>query len=105
VVTQQFVVFKNPRGKDGFPFLLAVQHPLLSALPTRLAIPLAPLRKVGRDTAPRLNPIVEVSGGEYVVMTHLLGAVDAGVLQTRIADLNSKRSEIIAAIDVLISGV
>lgn len=105
MVNQQFVVFKNSRGKGGFPFLLAVQHPLLSSLSTRLVIPLAPLRKLGRDTAPRLNPTVEISGGEYEVMTHLLGAVDAGLLQTRVAELSSRRSEIIAAIDVLISGV
>ncbi|MFT3711402.1 MAG: CcdB family protein [Archangium sp.] len=104
-MNQQFTVFKNQRPNKDFPFLVAVQHPLLASLPTRLVIPMTPLKKLAPSVAPRLNPVVEIAGVKYVLMTHLLGAVDASALQVRAGDLSDRRSEIIAAIDVMLSGV
>lgn len=105
MVNQQFVVFRNWRNREAFPYLLVLQHDLLSELPTRLAIPLMKRRRGATLGVPRLNPVVEIEGADFVLMSHLLGTVALDKLQTRVSDLSARRSEIIAAIDVVLGGV
>ena len=105
MVIRQFDVFKNPRDKTRFPFLLVVQHDLLDTLSVRVVVPLAPKASFGARTAMRLNPVFTVDGTAVVMLTQMLGAVRASTLGKRVATLSAKRAEIIGALDVLFTGV
>ena len=105
MVTQQYAVFKTTRNREAFPYVMLVQHALLSVLPVRVVVPLSPRRKFSGPTVPRLNPGFEIDGQDVVMMTHLIGAVSAGSFGKPVANLAKHRSEIIAALDTLFSGV
>lgn len=105
MVIRQFDVFRNPRAKTGYPFLLVVQHDLLDSLSVRVVVPLAPKASFGAQTANRLNPVFTVDGSAVVMLTQLLGAVRASSLGKRVASLSAKRTEIIGALDVLFTGI
>lgn len=105
MVTQQFAVFKSTRNRDAFPYVMLVQHALLSVLPVRVVVPLSPHRRFSGPNVPRLNPVFEVDGSEVVMMTHLIGALSAGTFGKPVGNLTKHRSEIIAALDTLFSGV
>jgi len=105
VVTRQFDVFKNGKDKSRYPFVLLVQHDLLSSLSVRVVVPLTPQRGFGDRPVARLNPVFEIDGVSHVMLTQLLGAVAAGSLGRRVANLSAKRAEIIGALDIVFSGV
>lgn len=101
----QFDVFRNPSGKTRFPFVLLVQHDVLETLPVRVVVPLTPLRAFGARPVARLNPVFEVDGRPLVMLTQLIGAVAASALGRRVASLETRRAEIIGALDIVFSGV
>lgn len=103
-MTQQFAVYRNARGRESYPYLLVVQHPLLGHLASRVVVPFMALRKFGTAVS-RLNPVFVLEDEEMVLVTHLIGSVPSSSLSRRVADLSARRSDIIAAIDVLFSGV
>lgn len=101
----QFDVFKNPRDKARFPFLLLVQHDLLSTLPVRVVVPLTPQRSFGERPVTRLNPVFQVDGVPVVMLTQMLGAVPTSSLGRRVGSLGARRAEIIGALDIVFSGI
>lgn len=101
----QFDVFRNPSGKARFPFVLLVQHDVLSALPVRVVVPLTPQRSFGDRPVARLNPVFEVDGTPVVMLTQLLGAVPTSSLGRRVGSLGARRTEIIGALDIVFSGI
>lgn len=103
MVTRQFDVVKN-RGSTQFPYLLVVQHDLLSELNTRLVVPLATMANV-RTPLGRLTPVLEVEGRRLVALTHLAGAVRTSKLGPVVASLAEQRASILAAVDMLLTGV
>ena len=105
MVIRQFEVFKNPRDKTRFPYLLVVQHDLLDALSVRVVVPLTPQRTFAERPVTRLNPVLTVEGSPMVMLTQLLGSVRASTLGKRVASLGARRTEIIGALDVLFTGI
>jgi toxin CcdB len=102
---EQFDVFANSSGKPAFPFVMVVQHQILSSLPVRLVAPMAPLKSVGGRPIARLNPVFKVGGVEMALLTQLLGAVATKSLRHKVENFAARRADIIAALDVLFSGV
>ena len=101
----QCTVHRNRDDATGdMPFLIDVQADLLSDLETRVVVPLVREAAFGRR-ASRLHPLFMVDGQQVVMATHLLAAVRRGTLGTPLASLLEQRDSIIAAIDVLWSGV
>ena len=98
-------VYHNPDDPSGdMPFLLDVQADLLSELGTRVVVPLIRAEAFGRRAA-RLHPTFSVAEREVVMGTHLLAAVRRQILRDPAGSLRDERDTIIAAIDVLWSGV
>ncbi len=91
-------------GQSDRVFLLDCQADLLSHLNTRLVVPL-----MAPDYAPkpagRLNPLFEIDGKPYVMVTQYAAAVELSELGPVVASLGGKDREIMNALDVLISGV
>jgi len=102
----QFDVYLNPSesaGK-GIPFVVVLQSDLLDALATRLVMPLATLEFA--DKVPeKLCPLVTVSGQKLRALAHYAAPLPARSLRQMVGNLSPQSHLLIAAMDVVISGV
>jgi toxin CcdB len=96
----KFDVFRRRAGEG---YLLDCQADLLSQLNTRFVVPLLPVEEAPKPAA-RLNPVFELEGKSYAMMTQFAAAVLVGELGERVASLADRDIEIINALDMLISG-
>lgn len=95
----------NPLSRTAIPFLLDVQADLLASLETRVVVPL-----YARDAAPRypiarLTPVLEFQSQSYVAMIPELAGVARRDLGLAVGSLAEVRAEIIAALDLLFTGI
>lgn len=97
----QYGVYRNPEGSG---FLLEVQADINSHLNTRIAIPLLPMDRVPKP-ASRLNPLFELNGETYVMMPQFMAAVPVKELKDKLFNVENRRDEIVAAIDLLLQGL
>ena len=88
-------------GKAGF--LLDVQSDLLDALNTRVVVPLLPIDQAPTPAA-RLNPVLTISGENYVMATQFMASVPVRELGSVAVSLNAQSHEITAALDMLFVG-
>lgn len=100
----QFDVFHNPRG-GVFPLLLDVQSDLLMRLETRVVVPMTTVKKLGAKPITKLNPTVKLAGTEYVLVVQELAAVPTSALSKRVTNIAARRADIVAALDLLITGI
>lgn len=100
----QFDLYKNPRG-GAYPLLLDVQSEVLARLATRVVVPLTTVRRYGAKPITRLDPTAKIAGVEYVLVFQELSAVPASVLGDPVGSLASRRTELIAALDLLFTGI
>ena len=102
----QFDVYLNPSesaGK-GIPFVVVLQSDLLDALATRLVMPLATLDFA--DKVPeKLCPLVTVSGQKLRALAHYAAPLPARSLRQMVGNLSPQSHLLIAAMDVVMSGV
>jgi toxin CcdB len=103
----QFAVYKNrseaTRGR--FPLLLDVQSDLLEPLNTRVVVPLGPVGSARTRAMQALTPTFKVGGKEYVMLTPQLAGISVRELGTIVDTVSSERVKIIAALDLLITGI
>ncbi len=97
VFTQK--VWRNQR----IPYLISLQNDLMDDLDT---VVVAPLRRIdGTPAVSRLNPILEVGGEKLIfVATEILHARRQS-LGAPVANLALDRDRIVAALDVLFTGI
>ncbi|HVQ09125.1 MAG TPA: CcdB family protein [Allosphingosinicella sp.] len=95
----RFDVYPGARGKG---YLLDCQADVLNHLDTRVVAPLLPA--AGLPVATRLNPIFEVGAAEVVMSTQLIFAIPVQHLDRRIASLSDHHTEIMNALDMLLTG-
>jgi toxin CcdB len=95
----QFDVLKFEGG-----YALDCQADILSHLHTRFIVPLR-TRNTGSPAKSRLNPMFEIDGEQAVMMTEFASTVFQKNLGPRVTSLKSQHDDIIAALDVLITGV
>jgi toxin CcdB len=102
---QQFDVIKNPDTTDAKyrPFLVVLQSDLVSGLVSIVVAP--PVRRRDMKGAQRLNPLMKVSGEEFWLATHELFALERRMLRNKVATLATNRDDIIAAINMLFTGI
>lgn len=100
----QFDVFRNPR-RGVFPLLLDVQADLLARLSTCVVVPMARVAKYGAPPIARLNPTARVGGVDYILVVQDLAAVPRSVLGARVGSLGSRRADVVAALDLLLTGI
>lgn len=98
----KFDIFDSP--SRGAAFLLDLQDELIDTLSTRVVAPLVALENIDKRMK-ILNPVIPVAGTDYILMTHLLAAIPASALKTKIGSAASQRDEIIASLDFLFTGV
>lgn len=101
----QFDVMTNPfpRSRGRQPLLVNLQSDLLArSLDTVVVAPLEPAHGTFAD---RLNPSVIVDGESYVMIAQEVVTVRKSVLGKPRASVANERDKIIAALDLLFSGV
>jgi toxin CcdB len=102
----QYDVYTNPSesADKGIPFVVVLQSDLLDALATRLVMPLATLDFA--DKVPeKLCPLVTVNGQKLRALAHYAAPVPVRSLRQMVGNLSSQSHLLIAAMDVVISGV
>jgi toxin CcdB len=95
----RFDVFRSRSGEE---LLLDCQSDMLDYFQTRFVVPLVH-DGVATRTA-RLHPSFTIDGQKLIMATQLASAVDRRELGTRVANLSDHHDQIVAALDVLITG-
>lgn len=95
----------NPATRSRIPYLLDVQSDLLDPLATRVVIPLCRPEVLKGKLAERLNPAFEVEGHRMALLTPELAGVSKKMLGERVGNLSNERGSIIAALDLLFTGI
>ena len=102
----QFDVYLNPNAdtRDAIPFLLDIQADLLDMLSTRIVVPLVVAEEMALP-AKHLNPQFKIKGVAVVMSTAELAGVPNRALGDKVTSLKNKCDEIIAALDLLFTGI
>lgn len=102
----QFTVFANgnERTRAAVPYLLDVQSDLVAKAATCVVVPLISPERAGRPVE-RLMPTFEIAGEAWVMDTLQLAGVPRRILGGAVADLAHERTRILAALDMLVSGI
>jgi len=103
----QFDIYENPspRMRDVYPFVVDVQSNLLSALATRMVVPLAITNLSAKDLPQRLCPIIAVNNKPLMLVPFEAAPLDKRLLRVEIASVVERSYEIIAAMDSVLSGI
>jgi toxin CcdB len=97
----RFDVYKLARG--AIPYVVDVQSDFMSALESRMVIPVLPAGKV-KKRVPDLQPVVEIAGTPHVLMTYEMSSVLRKELGRSFMSLIAYRDEITRALDLLFTG-
>ena len=98
----QFDVFinKNPDTNTQIPYLLNVQNDILNTLATTVVVPLI----LNAKSISNLNPIFLIENKTVIMSTTEIGSIPISYLGDKVCSISDKRTEIINAIDFLITG-
>ena len=102
----QFDVYANPSesAAHGIPYVVVVQSDLLDALVTRMTIPLATVEFA--DKSPdKLCPIIMVNGQRLRALAHYTAPLPTRSLRQLVGNAAAHASDLVAAMDVVVSGV
>jgi len=97
---ERFTAYPNPSGPG---YLLNVQADLMNPFNTRVVIPLLPLAEAPKP-AKTLNPLFDIEGVQYSMVTQYMAAVPAKELKSPAFNAQDRHDEIVAAIDFLFHG-
>jgi toxin CcdB len=102
----QYDVFPNPSisAAQGIPYVVVIQSDLLDALATRLSIPLATPAFAGKAPA-ALCPAISVQGQRLHALAHFAAPLPARLLHQPVDNVAALASVLVAAMDVVLSGV
>ena len=102
----QFDVYANPSESTahGIPYVVVVQSDLLDALATRMTMPLATV-EFAKKSPDKLCPVVTVNGQRLHALAHYTAPLPTRSLQQVVGNLAPQASTLIAAMDVVVSGV
>lgn len=95
----------NPESREWAPFLVDLQHGMLSDLRTRVMAPLVLSDPANGLSMSRLNPKIVVEGQECFLSTAEMAAVPLKELESPIGNLADHRAAVLAAVDVLFTAI
>ena len=102
----QFDVYPNPSNsaRQGIPYVVVIQSDLLDALATRLTIPLATSEWAGKSPD-QLSPAITVNGQRLRALAHYAAPLPTRALRLAVGNVSAQSAALIAAMDVVLSGV
>jgi toxin CcdB len=103
----QFIVYqnKNSQSNKAFPLLLDIQTNLLDSLQTTVVVPLAKLEGNKDKILTQLTPTLNIEGTDYLMLTPQLAGIQRKELGKASADVECARTEILNALDFLLTGI
>lgn len=96
---------RNPASRHRYPYLLDIQSDLLDELRTTVVVPLSPAAQAESMRMTHLNPIIEIDGQPFILMTQELAGIERKRLGKAVHDLGGYRDRIMTAVDFLITGI
>ena len=102
----QFDILKNlnKASKADVPYIMDIQSNSVSIIGTRIVVPLRYTKNNLDKLISKIHVSIEVDNKEYIAFISEMAAILSGLIGSAIANGNSKRTEIIAAIDLLFTG-
>ncbi|CAI3799529.1 CcdB family protein [Rheinheimera sp. MM224] len=103
----QFDVYANPsnHSKAYYPYLVDIQSAVLTELATRIVIPLGRGSAFGGEAMKGLTPQISFDGEELLLLTPQIAAVPEKQLRNPVGSLAHFRDQIVAALDLAITGI
>jgi toxin CcdB len=103
----QFTIYqnKNSQSKKEYPLLLDIQTNLLDSLQTTVVIPLKKLETNKDKVLTQLTPTFVIEGLEYLMLTPQLAGIQRKELGKAITDIEYARTDILNALDFLLTGI
>jgi len=103
----QFDVYENTDKdtKKVYPYFVDIQTNLLDTLNSRAVIPLTPVKNVSKEYPRNLCPTISVDKKDFALLTHQITSVPIRLLKRKATSAETYRSDIIAAIDFLATGI
>ena len=103
----QFDIYDNPspRMREQYPFVVDIQSNLLSSLATRMVVPLAVTSLAAKELPQRLCPVFTVRRKNLMLVPFEAAPLDKRLLKTEITSIRDRASDIIAAMDAVMSGI
>lgn len=104
---QQYRIYRNtnPNSQQHIPYLLNVQADLLAGLKTVTVIPIYRADQLQGAIIKRLMIAVTLEQIDCVIVTPEVAAIPCKLLGECIGDLTPMRSDIVAALDLLLTGI
>ena len=98
----QFDVYENinPNTNEQIPYLLDIQNDILKSLQTRVVVPLV----IGMNPAKIFNPQFSINNEILTMSTAELAGISLDNIGDKVCSLENKRTEIISAIDFMVTG-
>jgi toxin CcdB len=105
VAERQFDVFANPsvQGRRLRPFVVVIQSRYLAEFRTRVVVPLVPKNEIRPIV--RLNPLITLDGKEFYFHPVELAHIPREMLRDQVTNLESERDRLVAAIDLVFTGI
>jgi len=102
---RQFDVFRNPlkAGREQRPYVITIQHPFLDDLPTRVVVPL--VTRTAITVQGRLNPAFRILGQEVHLSPTEPLSLSLRYLRNPVINLDADRDRIVAALDLVFTGI
>ncbi|GGC79170.1 CcdB family protein [Marinobacter halophilus] len=103
----QFDVYSNPSktSKTQYPYLVDIQSGLLTDLATRIVIPLGKHSAFGSQSMRGLTPELSFDDQQLLLMTPQISSVPEKSLKNPVGSLLHFRDQIIAALDLAVTGI
>ena len=101
---QQFDIVENlSSSRSGYPFLIVLQSDRVASFNSLITAPLVAASDAFARS--RIHPAIEVAGTEYIILSERLAAVQTDKLGRVAGSGETCRYQIIAAIDMLFTGI
>lgn len=103
---EQYCAYENRgKGKNAYPYLINLQHPVANVLKHVLVAPVVALKQIPGGIPPaKVCPVVAISGQPFVVMTHMMAGIPVKELGERVVDLQTNKNVLRDAVDFILNG-
>ena len=103
----QFDVYENASraSKKAYPYILDIQCDLIDNIATRIVVPLALYSQFKNEEMKGLTPKVSFEDKELLILIPQLASMPSKSLKNPVGTLFHLRDEIIAALDLAITGI
>ena len=103
----QFDVYKNPskKSREAFPYIIDIQNALISDITTRIVLPLGRLSHFKNEKMDGLTPIIKYENEAFILLTPQIASMPVNLLRNPVGTVETMRDDIIAAVDLAITGI